>query len=95
VYRSAIDRAASDGIRRTVEMRDVDLVTFTSASTVQAYVECVGTDLASRVRAASIGPITSGAARAAGIEVAAEASESTIGGLVEAIVGGRLGVGAG
>jgi uroporphyrinogen III methyltransferase/synthase len=88
VYRSVIDRDGSEGIQRAVEMGDVDLVTFTSASSVHGYIDCVGAGLAGRVRAASIGPITSETARAAGIEVAIEAGESTIAGLVEAIVGG-------
>jgi uroporphyrinogen III methyltransferase / synthase len=87
IYRSVIDRNASEGIQRAVEMGDVDLVTFTSASGVHGYVDCVGAGLAGRVRAASIGPITSETARAAGIEVAIEAGESTIAGLVDAIVG--------
>jgi uroporphyrinogen III methyltransferase / synthase len=95
VYRSAVDTAASEGIRQAVEMGDVDLVAFTSASTVNGYVECVGPALARRVRAASIGPITSDAARAAGIDVAIEAGEARVAALVEAIVGARLGVGAG
>jgi uroporphyrinogen III methyltransferase/synthase len=87
VYRSVIDRDGSEGIQRAVEMGDVDLVTFTSASSVHGYVDCVGAGLAGRVRAASIGPITSETARAAGIDVAIEAGESTIAGLVDAIVG--------
>jgi uroporphyrinogen III methyltransferase / synthase len=95
VYRSAVDTAASEGIRRAVDMGDVDLVTFTSASTVRGYVDCVGPALSGRVRAASIGPITSEAARGAGIDVVIEAGEATIASLVEAIVGSRLEVGAG
>jgi uroporphyrinogen III methyltransferase/synthase len=61
-------------------------VTFTSASAVRAYVEAVGARLARCVPAASIGPITSDAARMAGISVAAEAGESTITGLVAAVL---------
>ena len=89
VYRSVPDGAASDDMRQAIEERTVDLVTFTSASTVRGYVEAVGPSLAGRVRAASIGPITSDAARAAGIDVAIEAAEATIDGLVEAIVAAR------
>jgi uroporphyrinogen III methyltransferase / synthase len=94
-YRSAPDGAESERIRQAVEVGDIDLVTFTSASTVRGYIDAVGPDLVGRVRAASIGPITSDAARAAGIEVAIEAGEATIPALVDAIVGNRSGVGAG
>jgi uroporphyrinogen III methyltransferase / synthase len=87
VYRSVPDAEASGGMRQAIEAGEVDLVTFTSASTVRGYVEAVGPSLVRRVRAASIGPITSDAARAAGIDVVIEAAEATIGALVDAIVG--------
>ncbi len=62
-----------------------DLVTFTSASSVTNFVDAVGRDLARRAPAASIGPVTSQAARAAGLDVVVEAGESTIAGLVNAV----------
>ena len=62
-------------------------MTVTSASSVRGYLEAVGPELAGRVNAASIGPITSAAARAAGIPVISEAEPSTIAGLVTAILG--------
>jgi uroporphyrinogen III methyltransferase/synthase len=43
-------------------------------------------DVAREAPAASIGPVTTQAARAAGLDVVVEASESTIPGLVSAIV---------
>ncbi|MDQ3674789.1 MAG: uroporphyrinogen-III synthase, partial [Gemmatimonadota bacterium] len=61
---------------------------FTSGSAVRAYVDAVGAELATRVPAASIGPQTSEALRAAGIEVRYEAEDSTIEGLVSAIARG-------
>jgi uroporphyrinogen III methyltransferase/synthase len=63
---------------------DADAVTYTSASAVNAFVDAVGADAAARIPAVTIGPITSDAARARGLEVAAEASMSTIAGLVQA-----------
>ena len=69
-----------------LEKGSVDVVTFTSASAVHGYVDAVGPELARRAKGASIGPVTSEAARAAGIDVAAEASEATIPSLVEAVV---------
>jgi len=64
----------------------VDLVTFTSASTVTGYVDAVGADVSRRAPAATIGPITSEAARAAGIAVAIESPTASIAALVEAII---------
>ena len=85
LYRSVPDGAGADDVRGTLLGGDVDLVTFTSASAVRAFVATVGDAAAKRVKAASIGPATSEAIRAAGIEIAVEAKVSTMGGLVDAI----------
>ncbi len=66
--------------------RKPDCVTFTSSSTVRNLVEAIGVDTLKGIRAASIGPITSKTARDLGVEVAVEAREFTLVGLVEAIV---------
>ena len=67
----------------------LDAITFTSSSTVEFFIRGVGPafmkERAERIEAVSIGPITSAALRAHGIEPAAEASEHTIQGLVEAL----------
>ncbi len=62
-----------------------DWITFTSSSTVQNFAGAAGAEVLRGVRVASIGPITSSAARKLGIEVTVEASEYTIEGLVAAI----------
>ena len=84
-YRSVPDGSGAAELRRRLLDDGADLVTFTSASSVNAFVAAVGDDAARRVPAASIGPITSDAARAAGLEIVVEASESTMAGLVDAI----------
>jgi len=84
-YRSIVDGTGAKRLRRALEEGNVDLVTFTSASSVRGYVETVGEELSRRAPAASIGPATSEAIRAAGIDLKVEAKESTIDGLVEAI----------
>jgi uroporphyrinogen III methyltransferase/synthase len=89
IYRSVPDGHGGRELREQLERDLVDLVTFTSASSVQAFVSVVGLDAARRAPAASIGPETSGAARAAGLEVRIEAAESTIPGLVAAIVAAK------
>ena len=73
-------------VRTRLELGEVDLVTFTSASSVSAFVSAVGLEAARRAPAATIGPVTTEAARAAGLEVASEAASSTIAGLVDAVV---------
>ncbi len=85
-YRTIPDGAGAEKLARAIEAGKVDLATFTSASAVRGYVEAVGEDLALRIPAASIGPQTSDALREAGIEVEAEAEESTIDGLVSAVL---------
>jgi uroporphyrinogen III methyltransferase/synthase len=87
-YRSIKDGEGAERLARKIEAGKVDLVTFTSASSVKAYVDSVGDDLAPRVPAASIGPQTSEALKENGIEVKYEAKESTIDGLVAAILSG-------
>jgi uroporphyrinogen III methyltransferase/synthase len=87
-YKSIPDGQGAERLARAIEAGKVDLATFTSASSVKAYVDAVGDDLALRVPAASIGEKTSDALREAGIEVRGEAQESTIDGLVAAIVRG-------
>jgi uroporphyrinogen III methyltransferase/synthase len=64
----------------------IDLVTFTSVSTVTGYLEAVGAELACRAPAATIGPITTEAARAAGIAIAVESPTASIPAMVDAII---------
>jgi uroporphyrinogen III methyltransferase/synthase len=66
--------------------READYVTFTSASTVHNLSEALGGELPAGARVVSIGPITSAAAREAGIEVAVEASRHDVDGLIEALL---------
>ena len=85
-YRSVPEAEASAALRHAVERGEAQLATFTSASTVSGYVAALGPELARRLPAVSIGPITSDAARAAGIHVVGEAEESTMDGVVEAVI---------
>jgi uroporphyrinogen III methyltransferase / synthase len=87
LYRSETDGDGASELRERLLTGGADLVTFTSASSVSAFVAAVGADAAARVPAASIGPITSDAARAAGLDVVIEAQQSTIPGLVESLCG--------
>jgi hydroxymethylbilane synthase len=69
----------------------IDLVTFTSASTVRHFIEAAGNQLPAGVRVACIGPITAKAARDAGLPVAIIAEEYTTQGLVDALIRDRQG----
>src|SRR6185312_627034 len=53
--------------------QSADYVTFTSSSTVRNLVEALGERFPTGARIVSIGPVTSAAARDAGLEVAVEA----------------------
>jgi uroporphyrinogen III methyltransferase/synthase len=75
-----------------------DYLTFTSSSTVRNFMAPLDPgqrERAGRLRVVSIGPITSAAARAAGLTVHAEAAAYTVPGLVEALVADAVGVAAG
>jgi len=63
-----------------------DYVTFTSASTVRNLTEALGDNFPTSTRVVSIGPITSEAARAVGLEVHVEAECHDVDGLVEALL---------
>jgi len=65
--------------------RRADAVAFTSSSTVERTLDLLGSGGLPPV-VVTIGPVTSAAARAAGLEVAAEATEPTIDGVAAALV---------
>lgn len=85
-YRTVSDGAGGEALRAALARGDVDVVTFASASAVRGYVDAVGAELARRAPAVTIGPVTSDAARAASIPVAAEAPAASIDALVGAVV---------
>ena len=86
IYRSVHAGAEADALRAMVGAGTLDVVTFASGAAVRGFVDAVGTELAVRVPAVTIGPITSEAARSVGVSVIGEARESTIDGLVEAVL---------
>jgi uroporphyrinogen III methyltransferase/synthase len=85
-YRSISDGDGAERLAKQLENDTIDLITFTSGSAVRGFVDAVGGDLAQKVGAASMGRQTSAALREAGIEVKAEAEESTLDGLVAAVL---------
>jgi uroporphyrinogen III methyltransferase/synthase len=66
--------------------QEADYVTFTSSSTVTNLTEALGDRFPRAARVVSIGPVTSEAARAAGLEVHAEAERHDVDGLLAALL---------
>jgi len=89
VYRNRPDPAGRRILRGAARDGGADWVTFTSGSTVDAFVKAIGAAGARRFfqksRAGSIGPVTSAALRRHGIVPAAEALPATSAGLARAI----------
>ncbi len=88
LYRAVAPAGLAAALTRV--LRDVDVVTFTSSSTVRHFVQAVGHDLPPQARVACIGPITAATARDAGLPVAIIAEEYTTQGLVDALIRDRL-----
>jgi uroporphyrinogen III methyltransferase/synthase len=66
--------------------QDADYVTFTSSSTVTNLIEALGDCFPKNARIVSIGPVTSETIRAAGLELAVEAGEHDVDGLLAALL---------
>ena len=88
VYQTICETGDGSGLAAELLAGRIDLVTFTSSSTVRGFVDLVGRPAAAsgRFAAAVIGPVTAGTARELGIAVAVEARDYTVPGLVAAIV---------
>ena len=72
----------------------VEMITFTSSSTVRHFIDATDGPLPARVVVACIGPITAQTARDLGMRVDIIAQEYTTRGLVEAIVRSRAPISA-
>lgn len=77
-------RRRADRLADSLSAGEVDVVTFTSSSTVRAFHAMFGSQLGGFL-VATIGPATSATARELGYEVAVEAEEYTVSGLVRAL----------
>jgi uroporphyrinogen III methyltransferase/synthase len=83
-YRTVPETRDDIGARRRLLEEGADLITFTSSSTVENFL-ALGLPWPAKMQVASIGPITSKTARERGLEVAIEARQHDIPGLVDAI----------
>jgi len=80
--RARPDAAVLDRVRRG----EVDVITFTSSSTVENLLAVLGTVPDPQPLVVSIGPATSDTARARGLHVDAEADPHTVDGVVAAVI---------
>ena len=89
-YRTVIDGRNSEIIKEMLIDGRINLITFTSSSTVRNFVNlCKEIVLAGKlknIKIATIGPVTSKTARQSGLNVDIEAREYTINGLMKAIL---------
>jgi uroporphyrinogen III methyltransferase / synthase len=84
-YRTVKPKSAQiERMRELIASGAIDLVTFTSSSTVTNFCEFIGAS-ATRVKAAAIGPITAATAEERGFEVVVRPRRYTIEGMVERI----------
>jgi uroporphyrinogen III methyltransferase/synthase len=92
LYQAVPSARISENTRNSIINGQVDLITFTSSSTVNNFVTMVGNEnignIASQVKVACIGPITAETARQNGFTVDIVANQYTIDGLIEAILTG-------
>ena len=89
-YKTVIAEPRNLKILDRLKDGSINIVTFTSSSTARNFVEIIGkeniTAISDKVKFLSIGPITTETAKELGINIAAEAEEYTIPGLVDVII---------
>jgi uroporphyrinogen III methyltransferase / synthase len=91
VYRTIAPTADCSALKEQIQAGAIDVVTFTSSSTVTNFVKMMGGDeearrLAAKTTIASIGPITARTAEDYGLTVGILPAENTVPALAEAIV---------
>ncbi|HLA04610.1 MAG TPA: uroporphyrinogen-III synthase, partial [Syntrophales bacterium] len=88
VYRTVSSGRKKSELEEWIKKGKVDVITFTSSSTVTNFIKIMGRDfsLPSQVRIACIGPVTAATAKKAGLKINILQERYTIPGLVEGIV---------
>ncbi|MCL6519902.1 MAG: uroporphyrinogen-III C-methyltransferase [Armatimonadetes bacterium] len=88
VYRTELDETGEiSRIREMLSKGEIDIITFTSSSTVKNFVKLIGTCVPEKTTIACIGPITAHTAKELGIEPDVVAERYTIEGLVNSLIG--------
>lgn len=84
-YRTITETEDPTGAVERFKEEGADIITFTSSSTVECFKD-LGLAIPKNTKIASIGPITSDTIREQGMEVAIEAEEFNIPGLIDAVL---------
>jgi uroporphyrinogen III methyltransferase/synthase len=91
-YETVLDDAGASDLKHMLESGEIDIITFTSSSTVKNFAALLdGLDLSQlpgNIKVACIGPVTAETAKELGLKVDLVAREYTIPGLVKALVEG-------
>lgn len=89
IYHTVSGEGEREFLLEWLHNREIDIITFTSSSTVRNFVRMLGPEnlsLLKDVKVASIGPITSATAVDLGLNVQIEAQDYNIDGLIKAIL---------
>jgi len=88
VYRTVASERKKEELEPLIAAEKVDVITFTSPSTVTNFIAIMGKDfkLPPQIRIACIGPVTAAAVKKSGLPVDIMREEFTIPGLVEAMI---------
>lgn len=83
-YRTVAEKEDNLEALERIQKEGADMITFTSASTVEHFMD-LKVPLPAGCKVASIGPVTSAAVKKHGLQLDVEAKENTLSGLVKAI----------
>ncbi len=88
VYETVNSGRKKEELEKLIEANEIDVITFTSASTVTNFLKIMGKDFRfpPQIKIACIGPVTKVTARKAGLNVDIRQEEYTMDGLVQAMV---------
>lgn len=93
VYKNCPAEGDKESLRKELETGGVEMITFTSSSTVRNFLELIDTEnqeelrrILAGIKIAVIGPITAKTVTDKGLQVDVQAKEFTIPGLIQAIV---------
>ncbi|PKN19701.1 MAG: uroporphyrinogen-III C-methyltransferase [Deltaproteobacteria bacterium HGW-Deltaproteobacteria-6] len=87
-YRTVNSGAKKEDLTALIEAGEVDVITFTSSSTVTNFIEIMGGDyvLPPQIKTACIGPVTAAAAKKAGFRIDITQEDYTMNGLVQSLI---------
>ena len=89
-YQTINSGRKKDELAKLIDAGEVDIITFTSSSTVTNFVEIMGADYAlpPNIKIACIGPVTAATAKKAGFQIDISREEYTMEGLVQSLING-------